>query len=730
MREVEFQETGMKNFGPYIDPMILYFPNNKLSLLTGPNGIGKTMSLDSIPFTLYGITSKGARGDDVVNNTVGKNCKTWVKFKVNDDKYIATRYHKYTKYNNTVILNKNGTDIKKGHREVLPEIEKLICPQKAFMNTLMFGQKVKDFFTDLVDSDKKEIFRKLLGLEQYIVYYKEADKVLKEIKDRMNKLINQVAINKGLHSDAILQIKMLSDLKVKFYEQKSEALLNLSKSIEDNKRLLTTWNNNLESLELTSDQSIEEINKELMKVQNELAVLEKDYYVEVQALTKQQVLKGLELKEAASEKKTEITSEISAKITDLRDTESETKQTLSDLKTKIQNAKHTIELDINKLKSNQENCSKRILEIKSNVLDSDISLCPTCEQDVPDVAKEKLVSKTRNYQREIEIDKRTIEKLTTDKSSFTEYFEIQSKTINDRLSEIRILLTQLSNDEEKQKEEVDEKLKDLTNQVNSLVDDQKVKILSKQSENKKELEEKEKILQDQKEDREKLDEQVKEFEEIISSLKQDIKNIEYQIENKKNEEYDETQLTSYITKKINLETSIENKKQEIREIEKQITIHEFWKSGFSPTGIPSMLIDDSIPFMNDKISTYLDLLTNGRYIVSFDTLDETKAGEFRDKIAVHVIDTHTKANSRVQLSGGQTRIVDIATILTLGDLQSSIQDVKFNILLFDEIFDALDYDNANYVSKVLNKLKIDKSIYVISHQHQDQLEPDEILEFK
>ena len=81
----------------------------------------------------------------------------------------------------------------------------------------------------------------------------------------------------------------------------------------------------------------------------------------------------------------------------------------------------------------------------------------------------------------------------------------------------------------------------------------------------------------------------------------------------------------------------------------------------------------------------------------------------------------------MQLSGGQTRIIDIATILTLGDLQSNIQDVKFNILLFDEIFDALDDENANYVSKVLNKLKIDKSIYVISHQHQDHLEPDEIL---
>ena len=140
-----------------------------------------------------------------------------------------------------------------------------------------------------------------------------------------------------------------------------------------------------------------------------------------------------------------------------------------------------------------------------------------------------------------------------------------------------------------------------------------------------------------------------------------------------------------------------------------------------------MLIDEAIPFMNKTIAEYLDKLTNGRYVVSFDTLAATKAGEFRDKISVNVLDTFTRANSRVQLSGGQTRIIDIATILTLGDLQSNIQNMKINILVFDEIFDSLDDENIMQVSKVLNKLKIGKSIYLISHRHEDQLEADEVL---
>ena len=203
MREITFQEVGMENFGPYIDEMVLEFANDSLILMRGPNGIGKTMSLDAMPFTLYGETSKKAKGDDVVNNRIGKNCHTWLKFSINEDNYIVNRYHKYAKYGNTVILNKNGVDIKKGQREVLPEVEKLICPKKSFMNTLMFGQKIKDFFTDLIDSYKKEIFRKILDLDIYSLYYKRADELLKEAVANREEVDRKIQVENGIIQELI-----------------------------------------------------------------------------------------------------------------------------------------------------------------------------------------------------------------------------------------------------------------------------------------------------------------------------------------------------------------------------------------------------------------------------------------------------------------------------------------------------------------------------------------------
>ncbi len=132
--------------------------------------------------------------------------------------------------------------------------------------------------------------------------------------------------------------------------------------------------------------------------------------------------------------------------------------------------------------------------------------------------------------------------------------------------------------------------------------------------------------------------------------------------------------------------------------------------------------------MNSRISYYLEKI-GGRYVVSFDTQAETKAGEFRDKVAVRTLDTKTKANSRKKLSGGQTRVVDIATILTLCDLQNHVQDMSFNIMLFDEIFDSLDDENIGYVSNLLRSLLEGKSIYIISHRHIDQIEADNVLRF-
>ena len=729
MREITFHEVGMENFGPYIEPMVLTFENDKLTLITGPNGIGKTMSLEAIPFTLYGETCKKAKGDDVVNTRVGRNCHTWVKLSINSDDYIVDRYHKYTKLQNTVTIRKNGEEpYKKGHREVLPEIERLICSKKSFTNTLMFGQKVKDFFTDLVDSDKKEIFRKILDLDIYTNWYKEADNDLKEIEKKLQSLLEQVGIDRGILSDIEIQIGILFKQMNQFKEAQKERVANAKKALEDNQRLMEQWQNSRRELD-GKDSDVQALQDQITDVEQQISHHENEMKNNVMKLNSSRDAKLSEVRLAANTasqnnvKQHRDTYDMflerhDAVIKKLADEELEARQAITDNQaaiSSIETEKRIIQNTIDELNNS--------LEISDGV-------CPTCLRDIDDACREHLekehLEQVNRYhtfeqdQKKIEKSQETcqtlLNKISKNQSQQSEQF-VDSKK-------------ELQREERQVEQEIQEKVNATIEKVNELARSEADKIERDYSEYVKNLREKLNGLKTTKKEVSDTAKKLEEIDSTLTALENERIRFERDIKLAEEDKYDASQLAAYQMRNQELEQSIKEMGEGVIELQKEQQLSEFWKKAWSPTGIPSMLIDESIPFMNEKVSEYLDKLTNGRYLVSFDTLAATKAGEFRDKISVNVLDTHTRANSRIQLSGGQTRIVDIATILTLGDLQSSIQSVKINILLFDEIFDSLDEENIGFVSNILSQLKVGKCIYLISHTQVDQLEADEVLELK
>jgi DNA repair exonuclease SbcCD ATPase subunit len=728
MRNIQFEEVGMENYGPYTDPMILTFENDKLVLVTGPNGIGKTMAIDAIPFTLYGITSKGAKGDDVVNNSVGRNCKTWVKFKVNDEQYIVTRYHKYTKYNNTVILNQNGVDIKQGHREVLPHIERIVCPQQAFMNALMFGQKVKDFFTDLVDSKKKEIFRKLLDLEMFLTYYKNADVALKKLAEENAEMRNNLQIKAGLVEDAIEQIKLLTAAKNNFYNNREEQINQLENKLASSLRLLSKWQKDLEEAR-KQDTNLEDTIIELANIKKEIESISEDDAQAIKDIETSASSKTMELRAKAQEATSEVNQRMNDEVTKIREKCADIKQETSTVIDEYKEEIHTYELEKIQQKGKIESLNARINEIQTKVLDSDVSECPLCEQSVDEHTTNTLIDKVNDYQNEITVCNQRMYELDEVIKVVNIKIEHVRETADSQLKDLQSDERSWKRASQDKLEEIQRRLSEAIQKVKATVSIKTKEILDASAIKTDALTKREKELQDLRKTQEENLSAIKHAEDTISGLERDQIEIEKEIKTLETAEYDESQLNNYKAKEVQLKREIEEGVDKLEKNSSLMEIAQFWKTGFSSSGMPSMLIDEAIPFMNERVEYYLDKLTNGRYVVSFDTLAETKAGEFRDKISVHVLDTQTRANSRVQLSGGQTRIIDIAIILTLGDLLSNIQNVTFNILLFDEIFDALDEQNIQYVSRVLSKIKIGKAVYIISHQHQDHLEADETLSF-
>jgi DNA repair exonuclease SbcCD ATPase subunit len=687
------------------------------------------MSLDAIPYTLYGITTKGARGDDVVNNVIEKNCHTWVHFKIDDNNYSVNRYHKHNKYRNTVLLSKNGkTPYKKGQKEVLPEIERLVLPRQLFMNTIMFGQKVKDFFTDLGDADKKEIFRKVLKLEEYVLYYDSAKKELDKIDEDIEKLKNNIIVNQTLEKDAEQQIKDQKLIGDEFYKNKQKQLNELEKKKQVNNILLKQWLDSINKLK-ENDTNIELILNEITTLTNELKNIDSALETKKQKINSEALQKESEIKEKANKFKTEIINDFKNLTEFLQQGKDKEEKKFKEQHLLLIDNRSKIRETFMALKGNETSLQVSIDEMADSVLSAELTVCPTCEQNITEETRGLLLKKrdllitqiTKNKNDSAIEHKKGIE-IAQKITNFLKQSTESSKQFDIKIQKCKL-------DENKKIQDNDDKLNNAICQIKEIITRLEKELKKEFADKRINLEIELKKLKANKSEIEMIKDDISDQEKMITNLQNDIVQVNRDIERIQVSEFNITVLNAAKQRIIDLNIQVDIMNNNILELEKLHKVVVFWKEGFSSRGIPSMLIDDSIPFMNKQVSYYLDKISNGRYIVSFDTLDETKSGEFRDKISVKVIDTETKANKRVQLSGGQTRLIDIATILTLGDLQSKIQDVWFNLLLFDEIFDSLDDMNVEFVSKVLRILTDDRSVFVISHKHVDQLEADDVYNF-
>lgn len=159
---------------------------------------------------------------------------------------------------------------------------------------------------------------------------------------------------------------------------------------------------------------------------------------------------------------------------------------------------------------------------------------------------------------------------------------------------------------------------------------------------------------------------------------------------------------------------------------RQCDIIGFWKEGFSDRGIPSMLIDGSLPFMNETIRNESEKLAPGKYLIRFDTLSETKAGDLREKFSVNIQNLETGADKHSIMSGGERRQIDVCCMTMLRKLMENLYQKKFNITLFDEALDSLDAENAASFCRAMKQLAEHQSVVLITHSITQNSECDRV----
>ncbi len=138
---------------------------------------------------------------------------------------------------------------------------------------------------------------------------------------------------------------------------------------------------------------------------------------------------------------------------------------------------------------------------------------------------------------------------------------------------------------------------------------------------------------------------------------------------------------------------------------------EFWRRGFGRQGLPSFLLDGSVPQMNETVAKVADALSDGELAVSFDPAAAKGNGEV---FAVRV-EYADGGDSYGSSSNGEHTRVDMAVLFAIRELVASRGTNRCTQLFLDEVLTGADAAFAEAFVGMLRDLYKGTDVFVISH---------------
>ncbi len=175
-----------------------------------------------------------------------------------------------------------------------------------------------------------------------------------------------------------------------------------------------------------------------------------------------------------------------------------------------------------------------------------------------------------------------------------------------------------------------------------------------------------------------------------------------------------------LIKKCKLEISKWEKEEKSVSVEKdllskEIEELEFWVEAFGTKGLRSHLIDTALPYLNERVAHYAQILTDDAVTIEFKTQSKLKSGSVVDKFEVSAVNRYG-ADTYAGCSGGERSKIDLCVGLALQDLVTSRAPEKVSVVFFDEIFDKLDEAGVERAVNVLTEVaKERESVFVVTH---------------
>ena len=636
-----------------------------------PNASGKSSLFDALSFCIYDKTSRTNISKNILNNRkTNFYCK--FNFEIDGVDYFIERRAKYVRRQTSVKVDVDFWREDGGVRESLngeqrkdtnKEIEKYLGKFEDFVLTALSLQGNNALFIDKSQSERKEILSQFIGVNIFDkLYQKAAD----ENRD------NATLIRKFKSDDFTTKLAQIdTDLKTNKNEYK---LLEVSqKSLKDeedvlNKRIISL-NEKIVKLNADSGVSIEELEKRLKNLETKK---------EGVSTTKGSVQDRITFREEQ-----QITLEEILDKFDEEDLE-EGIGTLKQLKGNVSN----IDSEIEKINIKLESLYERKHHLDSHKYNEECDICMENSKSILDT-KSEVESKIKELEESLQHNEK--EKLDLN-------IEIDSlKGYEDEWDKYK--------DAKDKEDKLDREISQLINKL-STTETEEIRLDTQIAQQQQLIEEyykNEKQIQKNKEIRD----EISGVREKLTIVKDELKGVNTDI----------LKLNGKVSALQNQKETIEDRINEVKELESQSRLFDFYLNALSKDGVSYELIEKALPMIEGEVNNIL------AQIVEFGMQLEI------DGKNINAYLVYGDQRWSLEMCSGMERFISGLAIRVA--LINVCNLPRPNFLVIDEGFGTLDSENLQSLFMLFTYLKTQFDfVMIISHIDSMRDVVDGLIEIK
>ncbi|PEN15151.1 exonuclease SbcC [Longibacter salinarum] len=153
-----------------------------------------------------------------------------------------------------------------------------------------------------------------------------------------------------------------------------------------------------------------------------------------------------------------------------------------------------------------------------------------------------------------------------------------------------------------------------------------------------------------------------------------------------------------------------------KEAKRQQQLYKHLRRAFGKHGIPSLIIEETLPEIEERANVLLDRLTDGKMNVRLETLKDKKTGGTKETLEIIITDEQGVPRPYETFSGGESFRVNFALRLALAQLLAERSGVRVRTLVIDEGFGTQDREGIERLVEAIQAVREDFSkILVITH---------------